>query len=272
MKPRPGAASAALLAALVTLSACTSVGDDTAPTSTTSTSAPAPTNTAPSTTTTAPDDGPYAPEPAPPVGPLPSFNESAGCGDPQGVRGPYATMAGDLPDEEAVRGPWGDFYGRDIAEVRSHLVEVALPMTGERQVTVWVHQAVLPALEAAIANLEREEAAGNYYEIRHGDVSSFRPATVTPKRYLSYHAVGAAIDINTSTNPYSGDNELVTDMPEWFVKAWTGAGWCWGGDWQTIKDPMHFSWQGPLYTPGYAAAAPAGTGAVTSGVQPERNP
>ena len=44
-----------------------------------------------------------------------------------------------------------------------------------------MHEAVLPALEQAIANLEREEAAGNYYEIRAGDVSSFRPSTVTPQ-------------------------------------------------------------------------------------------
>jgi hypothetical protein len=191
------------------------------------------------------------------LGLLPSFNESAGCGVAQGVRGPYASVAGDLADEEAIGGPWGDFYGRDIAAVRDHLVETALPMTGGEEVTVWVHEAVLPALEAAIANLEREEAAGNYYLIRAGDVSSFRPATVAPKRYLSFHAVGAAIDINTSTNPYRGDNVLVTDMPEWFVKAWTDAGWCWGGTWQTIKDPMHFSWQGPLYSAGYPATSPA---------------
>ena len=65
---------------------------------------------------------------------------------------------------------------------------------------------------------------------------------------MSFHAVGAAIDINTSTNPYREDNALVTDMPDWFVRAWTDAGWCWGGHWQTIKDPMHFSWQGPLHT------------------------
>ncbi|MFH1331036.1 MAG: M15 family metallopeptidase, partial [Actinomycetota bacterium] len=220
--------------------------------STTSSSGPAPT-----TTVVPGPDGPYAPEPDLPVGPPPSFNESAGCGVAQGVRGPYSTVAGDLPDTEAVLGPWGGFYGRDFGEIRDHLVEVALPMTGDREVTVWVHEAVLPALQRVIANLEREEAAGNYYEIRSGEVSSFRPATVTPKRYLSFHAMGAAIDVNTTTNPYRGDNELVTDMPEWFVKAWTDAGWCWGGDWQTIKDPMHFSWQGPLDTPGYPATAPA---------------
>ena len=240
--------------ALTLLLASCSVGGADLPTTST-TAAPATTGAFASTATSAPD-GPWAAEPAAPVGPGPSFNESAGCGVAQGVRGPYVAVVGDLPDEEAIRGPWGDFYGRDFAEIRDRLVEVALPMTGDEVVTVWVHEAVLPALEAAIANLEREEAAGNYYSIRAGDVSSFRPATVAPKRYLSFHAVGAAIDINTSTNPYRGDNVLVTDMPEWFVEAWTDAGWCWGGDWQTIKDPMHFSWQGPLYTAGYPPSAP----------------
>jgi hypothetical protein len=185
-----------------------------------------------------------------------SFNESAGCGAAQGIRGPYAAVAGELSDTEAIRGPWGDVYGRDIAEVRGELVEVALPMTGGAVVTVWVHTAVRPALDAAIANLEREQAADNYYEIRSGDVSSFHPATVPPGRYLSFHAVGAAIDINTSTNPYRADNVLLTDMPEWFVRAWTDAGWCWGGHWQTIKDPMHFSWQGPLHTAGVPPLVP----------------
>jgi hypothetical protein len=253
---KPRFVLACLAAAVLGLSACTVADQGSEPRSTTSTVATTSTTASPVTTSLG-SDGPYASEPDPPIGPLLSFNESAGCSVAQGVRGPYASVAGDLADTEAIRGPWGDFYGRDFAEVRDHLVEVALPMTGAQGVTVWVHEAVLPALEQAIANLEREEAAGNHYQIRAGDVSSFRPATVTPKRYLSFHAVGAAIDINTSTNPYSGDNELTTDLPEWFVKAWTDAGWCWGGDWQTIKDPMHFSWQGPLYTAGYPASAPA---------------
>ncbi|MCJ7725630.1 MAG: M15 family metallopeptidase, partial [Acidimicrobiia bacterium] len=185
-----------------------------------------------------------------------SLNESAGCGPAQGIRGPYATIAGDLPDTEAILGPWGSVYGRDFAEVRGHLQQVEMPMTGDQTVTVWIHSAVRPAFDAAIANLAQEQEFGNYYEIRSGDVSSFRPATVPPKRYLSFHAVGAAIDINTSANPYRDDNTLVTDMPDWFIRAWTDAGWCWGGDWQTIKDPMHFSWQGPLHTEGAPAAAP----------------
>ncbi|HSQ36655.1 MAG TPA: M15 family metallopeptidase [Acidimicrobiia bacterium] len=245
-----------LVAALLALAACSAPPDEAGPTSSSS-SAGSSTTDGPAPTSSTLPDGPYAPEPDPPVGPLPSFNESAGCTYAQGVRGPYASVvSGALAGTEAVWGPWGDFYGRDLDEVRGRLVEVALPMTGDREVTVWVHEAVLPALEAAIANLEAEEAAGNYYEIRRGDVSSFRPETVWPKRYLSFHAVGAAIDINASNNPYSADNELTTDLPDWFVAAWTGAGWCWGGDWQSIKDPMHFSWRGPLYTAGYPATTP----------------
>ena len=41
-------------------------------------------------------------------------------------------------------------------------------------------------------------------------------------------------------------------MPDWFVEAFTEAGFCWGGDWQSIKDPMHFSWMGPAHTPGHS--------------------
>jgi hypothetical protein len=54
-------------------------------------------------------------------------------------------------------------------------------------------------------------------------------------------------------------------MPGWFVKAWTDAGWCWGGSWQDIKDPMHFSYQGPLFDPGYVPEppVPARTGPAT---------
>jgi hypothetical protein len=245
--------AALVLCLVIGLAGCTSAGESGSPVSTTAAST---TSSLAATSTSSTPAAAYASEPALPLGPLPSFNESPGCGEPQGIRGPYATDAGDLSDSEAVLGPWGDIYGRDIAEVRSRLVEVALPMTGDPEVTVWVHQAVLPALNAALANLEREEAAGNYYQIRQGDVSSFRPSTVTPKRYLSFHAVGAAIDINASTNPYRADNVLTTDMPDWFVKAWTDAGWCWGGDWQEIKDPMHFSWEGSLYTSGYVLTAP----------------
>ena len=186
---------------------------------------------------------------------LPSFTESSGCDGPQGARGPYATSSGYLPPEELLLGPWGDFFGRDMEEVHSRLVPMQLPMM-DRPYTVWVHERVAPALQQVIDNLDREAAAGNHYTIRAGDTWSYNPITIPPGRSFSFHAVGAAIDINSLTNPYRTDNVLVTDMPNWFVEAWTEAGWCWGGDWLSIKDAMHFSWRGPLYTPDYDTPAP----------------
>jgi hypothetical protein len=125
---------------------------------------------------------------------------------------------------------------------------------------VFVHDRVAPALQPVIEALERERAAGRSYPLDPSSVFSFRPATVPPKRYLSFHAIGAAIDINADSNPYREDNVLITDMPGWFVDVWVDAGWCWGGHWQQIKDPMHFSWMGPLHTPGYSIPEPIDPG------------
>lgn len=187
--------------------------------------------------------------------PVPSFNESSGCDDLQGLRGPYVSKSGTLSNAEVVRGPWGDFYGRTIGDIRSRLVRVTLPNM-DRDKPILVHERVLPAYEQVIANLEAEAAKGNIYPIRADHTFSYNPATIPPHSYLSFHAVGASIDINSTTNPYSRENELITDMPDWFVKAWTDAGWCWGGDWQSIKDPMHFSWKGPLHTPNFETPPP----------------
>jgi hypothetical protein len=186
---------------------------------------------------------------------LPSFTESPGCDGPYGIRGPYATHGGYLAPEELVLGPWGGFYGRTMGDVHDQMVLVEMPMA-DRPFSLYVHRRVVPALEQVIANLAREAAAGRRYTIRAAYSSSYNPITIPPGRYLSFHAVGAAIDINSDTNPYRADNVLVTDMPSWFVKAWTDAGWCWGGHWRDVKDPMHFSWMGPLHSMGDEVPAP----------------
>ncbi len=186
---------------------------------------------------------------------VPSFVESSGCGPLDGVRGPLMgpgpIEAGFpysfLPDETELFGPWGDMFGRSIGEVRTGLVVVHLP--GQAK-DLYIHQHVLPAFNEVLANLAIEAANGNVYEVRT-DTWSFSPATIPPRRHLSFHGVGASIDVNSATNPYRGDNVLETDMPQWFVDAWRDAGWCWGGDWVTIKDPMHFAWMGPIHTPNY---------------------
>jgi peptidoglycan hydrolase-like protein with peptidoglycan-binding domain len=57
----------------------------------------------------------------------------------------------------------------------------------------------------------------------------------------SAHAWGAAVDINPDKNPYSSKARLITDMPDRFVSAFKRHGFGWGGDWHSVKDPMHMS-------------------------------
>jgi hypothetical protein len=59
-----------------------------------------------------------------------------------------------------------------------------------------------------------------------------------PKRSLSIHSFGAAVDFNWDTNPVG--KTLKTDLPDDFVECFRSRGWDWGGAWKSIKDPMHF--------------------------------
>ena len=84
------------------------------------------------------------------------------------------------------------------------------------------------------------EATG--YEIK--SIGGYAQRQITGGGRWSYHASGAAIDINPSTNGYYSPkrNPLPTDMPIPVVKqliAKWGLGW--GGLWREIDDAMHFS-------------------------------
>lgn len=170
-----------------------------------------------------------------------SFSESSTCGRPY-VGMPIMSTSGILPESERILGPMGTYFGRSIAEVRSRQVWWTVPMSGGRRVLV--HESSLPAFQQVTANLADVQAAGRFYSIE--SVAAFVPRTINGVRQLSRHGLGTAIDINPSANPYTADpDRMVTDMPDWFVQAWRDAGFCWGGDWENAKDPMHFAWMGP---------------------------
>jgi hypothetical protein len=75
------------------------------------------------------------------------------------------------------------------------------------------------------------------YEIRM--IGSFMPRHKlwNPKKSLSIHSYGLAIDINWDTNPVGKRG----DMPDYVVDLFEKHGWTWGGRWKNPKDPMH--WQ-----------------------------
>ncbi len=180
-----------------------------------------------------------------------STSESWTCGQPS-TNGSYAAKTGALPDSQLIGGPRADLLGRSIGEIKESLVWWTMPMSGGYKVLI--HERALPAFNQAAANLAAEQAKGNYYAVKPTQTFGFSPRTIGGRYQVSLHAHGVAVDINSLSNPYSSTGTLITNMPEWFVKAWKDAGFCWGGDWATSKDPMHFSWMGPAATPGYGDA------------------
>ena len=177
-----------------------------------------------------------------------TYSESNGCGVPRGFT-PLASRGGGLSDSEPIRGPVGSLFGRTVGQARASLVRWTVPFSGG--LTISVHSRAAPAFQQATNNLV---AAGSFYSTRSGETFGFTARTVSGSRSISYHAFGAAIDVNSRTNPTA--EALVTDMPPWYVDAWRRAGFCWGGDWIGGKDPMHYSWMGPGATPDYGSVPP----------------
>jgi hypothetical protein len=180
-----------------------------------------------------------------------SFTESSGCGAPATLK-PFASKKGTLGGSEDIRGPAGDFLGRDIGDIWDATVLWEVPLSGGK--TVRVHERALPAFDQVTVNLAAAVEAGLSYRVR--SAATYNPRTIGGSYRFSFHAFATSIDMNASQNPFRGDNVLITDMPDAFVQAWKDAGFCWGGDWNDVKDPMHFAWMGPEATPGYGPLPP----------------
>jgi hypothetical protein len=173
----------------------------------------------------------------------PVISESSGCGIVR-VSPPLASHQGWLANSEPVRGPFGALFGRTIGQVRQALVRWKIPMSSSE---ISVHSRALPAFNRVTANLSSPPAS---YQAKSGETFGYAARTVSGRLGISYHAFGAAVDINSRSNPHS--TRKITDMPAWFVQAWRDAGFCWGGDWTGgTFDTMHYSWMGPAATPGY---------------------
>ena len=109
---------------------------------------------------------------------VPSFNESPGCNDLDGIRGPLASHVGVLGPPEPLYGPWADYYGRTIRDVMDQLVLVHLPGLSK---DLYLHDRVLPAFNQVLANLAVAASKGRTYDIRW-DTWSFNRSTIPPTR------------------------------------------------------------------------------------------
>jgi hypothetical protein len=158
--------------------------------------------------------------------------------DPRGPSGGGPARPAEMKarfGEPAVGLPYGsDWIRLEPQFVRRYVVTRRVPVLGG----VSCHRQMMRPLRAAMSELERrgwarlvdpDEYAGCY-----------APRRIRPGGPLSLHAWGLAIDLNASRNPFGGRSRQDRRL----VRVMKSHGFTWGGEWPTVRDPMHFEWRG----------------------------
>jgi len=174
----------------------------------------------------------------------PAFTESSSCGA-QRIPTAHARETGWLSRDTLLRGEFAAMFGRSVQQVQDDLVRWTIPGSSK---DLAVHPRLLPSLDEAAAQINAFLAEGERYRIDGPSTYSTAARTIGGSLRISRHTYGAAFDVNSRRNPFRSDNELVTNLPDWWIQSFLDAGFCWGGLWIGSKDAMHFAWQGPAFS------------------------
>jgi hypothetical protein len=137
--------------------------------------------------------------------------------------------------EPAVGLPYGEDWVRlDPGFLRRHIVTREVPLLG----SVTCHRRMIPALGSALAELRRR---GLGHLVNPADYAGcYAPRRIQPSGTLSLHAWGLAVDLNAGSNPAGGES----NQDRRLVRTMERHGFSWGGDFETVPDPMHFEFRG----------------------------
>ncbi|HSJ27423.1 MAG TPA: M15 family metallopeptidase [Acidimicrobiia bacterium] len=175
------------------------------------------------------------------LGEVPIRVSGAGSAGPPSLDGVLPTvLIKERFGEFSFRPTVGDGIEVDEEWFAANIVTVDLPRLGRFR----CHQTMMPYLEGALAELEREglaaeidttdfQLAGGCYNARLA-----RGGDLDRGFALSRHAWGAAIDFNPSRNGFGRGSTLSQEFVG-VLRAW---GFAWGGSWR-VPDPMHFEWR-----------------------------
>lgn len=107
-------------------------------------------------------------------------------------------------------------------------------------VRVFVHKDIAELVSLLMT--ETEQRGYDKMDNTHDDWGyANRPIAGTTT--ASNHSWGLAVDLNASKNPYTSGN-IITDMPAWMPNLWNEYGFRWGGDYNSVKDAMHYEFMG----------------------------
>ena len=151
--------------------------------------------------------------------------------DPVDVPDAVGTAGGELIGSMNFRILKNGFIEPEPEWVAANIAQGSVPIIG----TVTCHRLLFPQLHAAFAEIEEAGLAGKIDPAQFGGCYVPRFIDRDPRRGLSAHAFGLAIDLNVSKNLLgtrgSMDRRVVAIFEKW--------GFAWGGRWSR-PDPMHF--------------------------------
>ena len=151
--------------------------------------------------------------------------------DPVPAPDPVGTAEGDLIGRMNFRILKNGFIDPDPAWVEASIVHGSVPILGE----VTCHRIAFPQLAAALGEIEQEGLESKIEVDQYGGCYVPRFIGRDPRRGLSMHAFGLAVDLNVSSNYFGTRGDMDPRIVEIFEK-W---GFLWGGRWSQ-PDPMHF--------------------------------
>ena len=112
-----------------------------------------------------------------------------------------------------------------------HLLEWSVYLEFSERHTILTHRDTLAVLDDLSLGL----LDGGWFK----EIYSWSPRhkMLNPRRELSKHAWGLAIDVNWTENPIGAPSHK---LPMEFVNAMKDLGFLWGGDWKPLRDWHHF--------------------------------
>ncbi|MDQ3941048.1 MAG: M15 family metallopeptidase [Actinomycetota bacterium] len=148
-----------------------------------------------------------------------------------GMVEPIGHVEGDLIGAMTFRILKSGFIEPDPAWVGANIASGTVPILGR----ITCHRVLFPQLVAALAEIDDKGLAHHIHPGDYGGCYVPRFIDRDPRRGLSAHAFGLALDLNVSDN-YLGTRG---DMDPRVVAIFERWGFAWGGRWSR-PDPMHF--------------------------------
>jgi hypothetical protein len=170
----------------------------------------------------------------------------------------FPTLSKQTWPHESISGELDTFYGNPTS-MASHSASpqwsadnlttvvplFAMTYEGKPVAAITIHKKCAASLKRILDAIwtytGKDQAKINAAHLNEfGGSFNYRSNVNSPSR-LSLHAYGAALDLAPDQNPNGKpwvDNG--TMLPRWAIDAFLAEGWCWGGDFNGTKDPMHF--------------------------------